>query len=146
MSKRIEESNFKERVARLKSLTGFTLIEVLCSVFILGLALVSILAAFSMGAKASAFTEEKLIAYTLLEEKMEELEASEFSELADEARAEVLGFSGYDIAVAVTDVGSNTDLKEVQVTIYWTGPFGQEISETFTTLIANHARDLVESS
>lgn len=118
---------------------GFTLIEVICSIFILGLALVALQQMVSTGFKSSTVIEDRLIAYNLLERKMESLQQAAFVGLADETRVEISGFTDYDMAVDVTNpVGGDSNLTQIQITIYWTNALNQEMSETVSTYRANY--------
>jgi Tfp pilus assembly protein PilV len=141
----IDTAEAKTLLREKEILLGFTIIEVVCSIFVLGLALVSIIGMFSMGNNIGIFTEEKLIAFTLLEEKMEELKSTSFDDLEAESRTTIFDFPDYEIEVNITDVNSNPNLKDIRVTIYWTGVFNKEMNEMLATLISRHDRSQVES-
>lgn len=118
---------------------GFTLIEVICSIFILGLALVALQQMVSTGFKSSNIIEDRLIADNLLERKMESLQQAAFVGLADETRAEISDFTGYDMEVDATNpVDGDSNLTQIQITIYWTNALNQEMSETVSTYRANY--------
>ena len=59
---------------------GFTLIEIVLAIFIIGVALVTLLSMFSMGLKGDVFAREMTIASTLAQELMEEIKSQEFEE------------------------------------------------------------------
>jgi prepilin-type N-terminal cleavage/methylation domain-containing protein len=118
---------------------GFTLIEVICSMFILGLALVALQQMVSTGFKTSTIIEDRLIAYNLLERKMESLHGIPFASLADESRGYLSDFTDYEMEVDVTNpIDGDSNLTEIQITIYWTSALNQEISETVSTYRANY--------
>lgn len=115
---------------------GFTLLEVICAIFLLGLALVAVQWMVETGFKSGEVNEQRLIAYNLLERKMESLQVVSFPSLSNEVRAQISDFPDYDIEVGIADVNSN--LKNIQVTIYWTNFFNQGLSETISTRRANY--------
>lgn len=113
---------------------GFTLIEVICSIFILGLALVALQQMVSSGFKSNAITEQRLIAYNLLEWEMEYLQSVDFDELYGIVPPDP-DVSGYNIDVAVVDTANN--LYTINVTISGTNAFDQLV-EAISTYRANY--------
>jgi prepilin-type N-terminal cleavage/methylation domain-containing protein len=59
---------------------GFTLIEVVLAIFIIGVALVTLLSMFSLGLRGDVFAREMTAATTLAQEMMEEIKSKEFVE------------------------------------------------------------------
>lgn len=62
---------------------GFTLIEIVLAIFIIGVALVTLLSMFSLGLKGDVFAREMTVASTLSQELMEEIKSRAFEEPDD---------------------------------------------------------------
>ena len=62
---------------------GFTLIEIVLAIFIIGVALVTLLSMFSLGLKGDVFAREMTVATNLAQEIMEEIKSKEFEEPED---------------------------------------------------------------
>jgi hypothetical protein len=70
--------------------------------------------------------ESTLLAMQLAQRRLEELYITAYGSLADESKASISspsGFSRFSRQVAVTT--PYTNLKQVVVTVYWTGPGGE---------------------
>lgn len=129
---------------------GFTLLEVICAMFLLGLALVALQRMVSTGLKGSTIVKDRLIAYNLLEWEMEYRQGVSFtdssldvgtyntpvSDLSD------LNNSSIEVIISNDDNGtltdSSDDLKTIQTTISWTNAFNETVSETVSAYRANH--------
>ena len=122
----------------LKTQKGFTLIEVVGAVVIVGLAITAILGMFSISNKSRAANTKKFIAYNLLQRKIEETKLIGFAETINENIPNPYGIQGYTLTVArqPPPYNGNSFLKKVDVTITWSSPFGGTQSETISTLIA----------
>jgi len=97
---------------------GFTLLEMLITIVLLAVGIVSLLQMMSIGMFASANSENATIAFYLAQEKMEEIkDASSYSNVDSFAatRAALTGdFADFDREVTVA--GSP---KQVNVIVYW---------------------------
>ena len=127
---------------------GFTLFETLLAVILLAAGIVPLIWAFNAGmfsatnagklANASQFTSSDVesvdLALDLAQAKMEEIKNTAFASIASVSKAAVSNFGSYNQSVTVTSV--YTDLKQVDVTIYWTTQ-GKEINITLSTYVAN---------
>lgn len=127
---------------------GFTLIEVVASLVIVGISLVAILGMFSIGSRSSAFNQDNVVACSLLQRKLEEVKCKGFDDINSNDDDEVITVnnSTYTLNVEVdsldvdlTDfVGENPPLKRVRASVTWATLFGNSRTETLYTLIANH--------
>jgi prepilin-type N-terminal cleavage/methylation domain-containing protein len=113
---------------------GFTLLELLITMVLLVVGVVSVVGALSAGFAADQNVGSQAVALGLAQEGMESVKAANFNSVVAQARAAVSGFDGYDREVTV----SGTDLKHVMVSIYWTFK-GQEQHVDLDTLITEPA-------
>ena len=118
---------------------GYTLLETLITTVIIAVGMAALITAFSQGLFVSGDAATLRTATGLSQAKMEELEGTAFASLVNEARSPVAGFSGFDRQVAVTPSpgGTNANLKQVDVTVYWSMK-GGELSTTLTSYLVNH--------
>ena len=114
---------------------GFTLLELLISMLLFTGGVVLTLTLFASALVGSVDAENTTIAMNLAQRKMEEIRNLPFISIANEARAAVTGFTGFQREVAVTT--PETDLKEVTVSTYWTYK-GGEIEVPLVTYIAKN--------
>ncbi len=120
-----------------RRLTGFTLIEVMIAILLIVGAVAS--AAFMMGRGMFAATDTETLqqGIALAQEKMENLRGTAFASIASESRAPIGGWTGFERQVAVSQpAGTNSDFKQVGVTVYWSTVEG-ELSTSLTTYVAN---------
>ena len=124
---------------RLADKQGFTLLETLITTVIIAVGMAALITAFSQGLFASGDVSALRTATGLSQAKMEELNGVAFASIVNEARAPVAGFSGFDRQVVVTSSPGGTDanLKQVAVTVYWSIK-GGELSTTLTSYLVNH--------
>jgi prepilin-type N-terminal cleavage/methylation domain-containing protein len=116
---------------------GFTLLEVMIAVVLLTGAIAAATLVFSRAIFITVDTETLTQAAALAQEKLESLRAGSFASIASEAKAAVSGWSGFSREVAVSQPdGTNSDLKQIVVTVYWDTGDG-ELSTNLTTLAAN---------
>lgn len=103
--------------------TGFTLIEVMVAVLILGLALVAIFSGMNATLAGIRLGEDAAVASSLLRRMAEESKLAPFASLDDEAWYDYDG-SGYDLERQVTVVMSRPDdptvpeVKQVELRVY----------------------------
>jgi prepilin-type N-terminal cleavage/methylation domain-containing protein len=115
---------------------GFTLLEMLVTIVVLTVGVVSVLRMMSIGIFADTNTENSTIAFYLAQEKMEEIkDASSYPNIDTFAstRAALSGdFSDFDRAVTVSG-----DPKQVNVIVYWSVK-GQDQSVNLVSLFADY--------
>ncbi|NQU95197.1 MAG: type II secretion system protein [Candidatus Omnitrophica bacterium] len=114
---------------------GFTLLEILMAIVLFTGSVSLIVMLFANALVASTDAENTTIAMNLAQGKMEEVRNLSFASIADEAKAAVTGFTGFQREVAVTT--SETDLKQVTVTTYWTYK-GGEVEVPLVTYISKN--------
>jgi prepilin-type N-terminal cleavage/methylation domain-containing protein len=119
---------------------GFTLLEMMIAIVLMTGGLAALLMSFNRGMFAFNDGSELRTATALAQGKMEEVRNTAFASIADEARAAVSGFSGFDREVDVTASPGGTDanFKQADVIVYRTTK-GGEISTTLTTYFVNKA-------
>ncbi len=96
---------------------GFTLLEILLTLLLLGVGMVSLVSAITLILTSGGINESELIATNLAQEKIETLKNTSYSGIANEAKAAVSGFSSFEREVAVTT--PVTSLQQITVTVYW---------------------------
>ncbi len=96
---------------------GFTLLEVILAIILLGTGFAVLLQVVSTGVFTGGQNEDTIIAANLIQEKIEELRNATYSTIASEDKAAVSGFSAFNRKVDVTT--PQTGLKQVSVTVYW---------------------------
>ena len=108
---------------------GFTIIEVLVAVFILGIAMVGLVMGFSSGLATVAQLREISVADRIVQEKMEELRGGGTVGVipASEKRESVT----YTISVSESQV--QLALTKVSVTIQWTSHANRALSRSIVT-------------
>ena len=122
--------------------SGFSLLEIMASLVILTILAGGIFATVSFSKRMAIRAEEKLIASSLVEQKLNELRQKGAVNVPSGTSAASLGsaLSGGTITTVVTPplaVGdpNREKLKEVMVTVSWTDRFGQERSESAMTVL-----------
>ena len=113
---------------------GFTLFEVLLTIFLLTFGLFALSESVSVGLFAGGDHESQLVASQLAVEKMDELRNKSYASVVSEAKAAVSGFSAFqrDVAVSVPQAS----LKQVTVTVYWNSK-SDELSTNLVTYVSN---------
>ena len=96
---------------------GFTLLEILLTLLLLGVGVVSLVSAMTLILTSGGINESELVAVNLAREKIETLKNMSYSSIANETKAPVSGFTSYQREVAVTV--SSANLKQITVTVYW---------------------------
>jgi type II secretory pathway pseudopilin PulG len=122
---------------------GYLLIEMLVVVAILGIALLGILAQSSDVVRGNRLSEQTAAATSLGQAKIEELKATDFDELRDQAdpspvtaRGEAGGI--FSRSVEITDLGDLNGIpaKKIRVTVRWP-ELGSMPSVSLSTLVIN---------
>jgi Tfp pilus assembly protein PilV len=111
---------------------AFTLLELLITMVLLVVGVISVVGALAAGVAADQSVESQAVALALAQEGMESVKAAGFDAVAAQPRGAVDGFSSYDREVAV----SGSDPKHVTVSVYWTFK-GQEQHVDLDTLITD---------
>ena len=97
---------------------GFTLLEVMLAILLLGTGFAVLLQVVSTGLSASGVNENEIIAVNLAQEKIEELKNTLYASITDETPpVAVTGFPAFTREVLVTTPQAN--LKEITVKVYW---------------------------
>ena len=118
---------------------GFSLIEIVATLVILGITLVAIISLFSYGTRTMSLNKQRVIAYMLLQRKFEELKSDTFNNVNAESGILYSTFPDYSFDVAVQPAyGGNPYLKKVDISISWTNNFGGTSTNTIATFIADH--------
>lgn len=114
--------------------SGFTLFEVLLTLFLITSGFVALSSAFSLGLFASGNSENLLVGTQLAQEKMEEIRNKTYANVVSESRAAVTGFTLFEREVVVTT--PQTDLKQVSVNVYWFNK-KDELNAQMVTYVSN---------
>jgi len=118
---------------------GFTLLEVMVAVFILGVGLLAIMHLFPIGLRASKVSQDTTLASFLAQAKMEELKNTVWSSIVNEPKSEI---SGTIFSQEVTVNELETDLlKRITVAVFWT-EYEAERSVKLVTLLTNYKKTM----
>ena len=112
---------------------GFSLIEVLITLILITIGVVTISRAFSTGLFASTDIENVDLALNIVQAKMEQIKNTAFASLADSGPTADSNFSRFNVTVNVSE---GQDPMQVAVTVSWSVKGGQN-SIILTTLVAN---------
>lgn len=116
--------------------SGFTLLEVITTIFIIGLVLVLYQAALGK-AKLIQYAKNQEIALRVANNKIEELRAGGYEALPSSGSfsdSQLDSLSGSSASMAITDY--NADTKQVLITIEWQEPTGSSLKNiSLTTLV-----------
>ena len=119
----------------MNSRPGFTLFELLITIFLIVTALFPLLSFLSQNLLVSGGSHSEMIAINLAQAKMEELKSRYFNLITDEAKAAVPGYPGYQREVMVNLPLSS--LKDVKVYVFWTPSGGSSEHVSFESYVAN---------
>lgn len=122
--------------ARIRSLDlrGFTLLEVLLTIFLLTLSFIALAGALTLTLSAGGQSENLLVGQELTREKVEEFRNTSYASIAGVSRAPVSGFPSFEREVIVTT--PQTDLKSITVNVYWFDK-SDEINVSLVTYASN---------
>jgi prepilin-type N-terminal cleavage/methylation domain-containing protein len=120
---------------------GFTLIEVVASLVLISTFFVAILGVFQAGMRINQVNQERIIAYNLMQRKLEEIKTYDFIVNVDDlAGSPFASFPGYILKVRqVVPHAGNPMLKKVVVDIEWASYAGGNSSDSITFLIADQS-------
>lgn len=114
--------------------SGFTLLEILITLVILTVGVISLVWMFSTGMFASTDIENVDLALNIAQAKMEEVKDTAFASLADSGPTADANFSNFDVTV---NVAEGDDPMQVDVTVEWDIK-GGTTSVVLTTLVADY--------
>ena len=121
---------------------GFTFIELIMVILIVGIAIIPLIQMFTTSLKGSADTEATSIALELAQDKMEETKQLGFAAIASTSGTFASPFTAYSYQVTMSYVdsglsssGSPTDYKKVEIKVTHTSG----TSTTLTTVVSNHS-------
>ena len=123
------------RYAARNTRRGFTLLEILLTLALFGVGVVGIAGLFGYALDSSLDAEYTETAVALAQAKMEEIRNIAYASIANEAKAQVAGFSLFQRQVGVTE--SPADLKQVTVTVYWQFR-NKEVNEQLVTYVSKN--------
>ena len=125
-----------------KKAKGFTFIELIMIIVIVGIAVVPLIQMFTTSLKGSADAESNSIALELAQDKMEETKQLGFAATSSTSGTFASPFTAYSYQVTVSYVdqnfaasGSATNYKKVEVKVTHTSG----TSTTLTTVVSNHS-------
>lgn len=118
---------------------GFTLLEVMVAVFILGVGLLAIIHLFPIGLRASKVSQDTTLASFLAQAKMEELKNTVWSSIGNEPKSEING-TIFSQKVTVNELEADL-LKRITVAVFWT-EYGAERSVKLVTLRTDYKKTM----
>jgi len=113
---------------------SFTILEVLLAIILISVGFAVLLHSISIGLFAGGENESELVAIKLVQDKIEELRNKSYANIANEAKAAVSGFSGYEREVVV--ITPQTDLKQININVYWLSK-SSELNTGIATYVSN---------
>ncbi|MFH1092711.1 MAG: prepilin-type N-terminal cleavage/methylation domain-containing protein [Candidatus Omnitrophota bacterium] len=126
-----------------KSLTGFTLIEILIALTILGIGLVSVLAYLPIALDASKKAADLTTAALIAQKYIEGIKSASSNDITSADAYDTLGvyaadsdFDGFSYFISISNPGAS-DTKEVTVNVRWSFK-GKDSVETFRTMIVKY--------
>jgi len=115
---------------------GFTLLEILITTVVITVGVAVLVGLFGSGLVGSTDAENTTIAMNLAQRRTEEIKNLDFDTgIGNEDKADVDGFPGFQREVVVTQ--AQTDLKQVQVKVYWTFK-GEEVTVGLVTYVSKN--------
>ena len=117
---------------------GFTLLEVMLAILLLGTGLVALIQIVSVGLFAGVENDTELVAINLVQEKAEEIRNKSFSGITIAPEAKAVMASPFQKFKRSVDVANNTpvtNMNKVTVTVYWDTE-GIETNKTFITYVS----------
>jgi prepilin-type N-terminal cleavage/methylation domain-containing protein len=106
-------------VKLMKGEKGFTLIEVVIAIAILGIIAAAFMAGLAGASRALFIADERATAESLARSQMEYIKSQPYSESGTYTRIDLSGFPGYDIPwpPTVDNVTGTTGLQKIDVTV-----------------------------
>jgi Tfp pilus assembly protein PilV len=119
----------------MKKNKAFTLLEVLLITIMLAAILFPMLQMLSSGLLVSNELRGSNGAVIIAQRKLEELKNTIYINISSEVKAEVTGYPAFQRQVIVSE--PHTNLKDVQVVVFWSPGDGNETSISIETYISN---------
>lgn len=99
---------------------GFTLLEILMAIIIIGIGISAIIGAYNTGIFFTSDIENTDIALNIARQEMEEIKNTSFESIVDSGPITDDIFQNFNIEVATSFVDdTNSELKEVDVIVTW---------------------------
>jgi len=114
---------------------GFTLIEVMMAVVVLGIILIALTQGVIVGIRHNAYLEHKKIATELAQSKLNELSSLSTNEITDGTENRTISPLTYTISWSATSTTSPAG-KDIQVTVSW-----QEMEKSHSVTLTTWKRD-----
>ncbi len=130
----------------LKNGAGFSLLEVMIAVVVLGFGLLAIMHLFPIGLRASKVSQDTTVASFLAQAKIEELRNTGWNQLSIGATTEpyedITDYPGFKRVTTVNNV-ETTDpgLKRITVEVFYK-PYGAERSVKLVTLFTDYKKTM----
>jgi Tfp pilus assembly protein PilV len=125
----------RSKISLREGSNGFTLLEVLLIIVILITVLFPLLQMLSSGLLVSDKVKGTNTAMTLAQEQMEAIKSSDFASISSESLTVITSYPAYSSQVIVST--PQTNLKDVQVIVYWNPMTGPQTSVSVETYISN---------
>lgn len=135
--------NPKSIVNRQSAISGYTLLELVAALFVLTVGMMGTVTTYHFGLEKIRAMRESAIAVRAAQNEVETLRATPFRDLTDRENAPFISASpDLDQLVHGTPAvtirsQSGLPLKEVAVSVRWSGDNGRTITKRVTTLIAD---------
>ncbi len=126
---------------------GFTLLEVMVAVIVLGFGLLAIMHLFPIGLRASKISQDTTVASFLAQAKIEELRNTGWAQLSSGTTTENYGditdYLQFKRVTTISDVDAvnNPKLKKVVVEVFYK-PYGGERSVKLVTLFTDYEKKM----
>ncbi len=112
---------------------GFTLVEIIITIFILTIGIIALSEAFNRGHYVQSDIENTRTAINIAQTEMENISNTSFGSLADNGPTQDPDFSNFTVTV---DVAEGQNPMQVDITVAWQAK-GGEADITLTTLVSD---------
>ena len=121
---------------------GFTLIEVITSMVIIGISLVALMQVYTLTTRTQYYRVSSVVISNLLQKKMEEVLAVKGNDFSTGVEDSIGSYyTGYpDVKLTVHETSnwkSNPFLARIDVSAEWPSPQGSNFTETVSALVAD---------
>ncbi|MCK4649306.1 prepilin-type N-terminal cleavage/methylation domain-containing protein [bacterium] len=124
---------------------GFSLLEVMAAVVVLGFGLLAIMHLFPIGLRASKISQDTTVASFLAQAKIEELRNTGWSQIVGgaEAYGDITDYLQFKRVTTISDVDAVNDpkLKKVVVEVFYK-PYDGERSVKLVTLFTDYSKKM----
>lgn len=123
--------------ARRTTSKGFALLEIMLSLLLLSVGVVSIAGLYVTALDSGLDAEQTNIAVNLAQKRMEEIYNLTYASVVSESKTALSApFASYSRQVTAAEIGSPAGLKQVTVTVFWTIK-GKEASISLVTYVSS---------